>query len=99
MSSKAILLAALGLTLLASCGDGGQKVETFACPNGPDIAVLYEGDTAVIALPDGRRETLQRTEPGKEIYAKPGMVWQIESFRTGRLTDGQKSYGCDQSSV
>ncbi|NNE88638.1 MAG: hypothetical protein HKN27_11225 [Silicimonas sp.] len=83
---------------LAACS-GGSKTATFSCPNGPEIAVTYADDTATVTFFGGRTETLPRFEPGKETYAKPGMVWSETGFRTGRLTDGTSSYSCDQTSV
>ena len=92
-----IILSGVLLATLAACSD--TEVATFACPNGPDLAVTYSGDSATIALNDGRTEILPRVTEGEEVYAKPGMVWQETSFRSARLTDGQRSYACDQSSV
>jgi hypothetical protein len=57
--------------------------------------VKYSDDAVTIVFPDGRRELLPATE-NENIYAKPGTVWHLEAFRTARLTDGAKSYHCDQ---
>ena len=83
---------------LAACG-GGSKTATFSCPNGPEIAVTYLEDTATITFANGRSEVLPQDASRETIYARPGMVWSETGFRTGRLTDGQRSYSCDQTSV
>lgn len=90
-----ILVFVMMLGGLAACG-GQEKLTTFTCPNGPDLVVTYSDDTARIAFPGGRVETLDRVEEDKDLYAKPGVVWDAEQFRSGRLTDGQSSYACDQ---
>ncbi len=82
------------LALLAACGDRETR-ETFTCPNGPDIAVTYSEAGALVTFGDGRSELLPPTET-EGVYAKPGMVWSSEGFRTARLTDGPSSYACDQ---
>jgi|GEM_PF-3273158 hypothetical protein len=88
-----IFLAALGA--LAACGEQ-QSLATFTCPNGPDLIVTYTDDSARVVFPDGRVETLPRVEEGSDIYAKPGLVWDADQFRSARLTDGQSSFACDQ---
>jgi len=88
-----ILLPALAL--LVACNDGPSGSETYTCPNGPDLAVTYSDEGARILFPDGRVEVLPPTET-EETYAKPGIVWQAAGFRTARLTDGERSFACDQ---
>lgn len=83
------------LTLLTACGEGRESAATFACPNGPDIAVLYSEAGARLLFPGGRVEELPPTET-EGIYAKPGIVWNAAGFRSARLTDGQQSFQCDQ---
>ncbi len=82
------------LALLAACGERETR-ETYTCPNGPDLAITYSEAGALITFGDGRSELLPPTDK-EEVYAKPGMVWASEGFRTARLTDGQSSYACDQ---
>ncbi len=95
------LAIAIALLLgLAACGgSGNQKFATFACPNGPDIAVSYADDSATLLINDGRRFTLPADPTRDGVYAIPGVAWQETSFRTGRLTDGPRSFTCDQSSI
>ncbi len=90
------ILTLLLLGGLAACSSSTETA-TFACPNGPNLAVVYTDDTAILTLPGGRTEALPKSSDS--VYAKPGIVWQIVAFRTARLTDGSKSYHCDQSSV
>lgn len=92
------LVVLAGLTALAACS-GGPKTATFSCPNGPEIAVTYADATATITFANGRSEVLPQDASSETLYAKPGMVWSETGFRTGRLTDGQRSYNCDQTSV
>lgn len=91
---KTLLLMG-SLILLAACGR--NETATFFCTGGPDLAVNYTDESATIALNDGRQFTLPKVEEG--LYAQPGTVWQEVAFRTGRLTDGQRSFNCDQSSL
>lgn len=49
----------------------------------------------MLYLPDGRIEDLQPTDR-ENVFAKPGIVWDAVAFRSARLTDGDKSYLCDQ---
>jgi len=89
-------LILLPLAALTACG--GSTTKAFFCPNGPDFALTYEGEAVTILFDDGRTETLLPTgQPG--TYAAGGVVWQDTSLRVGRLTDGQRSYNCDQSTV
>lgn len=92
-----VLAGIMLLSVLAACG--GPRTETFVCPNGPDLSVTYAEASAIVTLSDGR-SVLLPADPAREgVYAKPGFAWADTSFRSGRLTDGSKSYGCDQSSV
>lgn len=89
-------LALMGvLVLLAACSR--NQTETFFCVGGPDLAVSYTDESATLLLNDGRQFTLPKVEEG--VYALPGTVWQEVDFRTARLTDGQRSFGCDQNSL
>lgn len=90
-----ILFLLPAVALLAACNDSPSGSETYTCPNGPDLAVSYSEEGARILFPDGRVEVLPPTE-FEETYAKPGIVWQSAGFRTARLTDGDRSYACDQ---
>ncbi len=83
------------LALLAGCGEDMSSVATYACPNAPDIAVVYDDEGARLVFAGGRVEELPPTET-EDIYAKPGIVWDVTSFLTARLTDGPKSIQCDQ---
>lgn len=83
------------LVVLAACSR--NETDTFFCVGGPDLAVNYQEDSATILLNDGRQFTLPEVEEG--LYAQPGIVWQEVDFRTARLTDGQRSFNCDQSSL
>lgn len=83
------------LVLLAACSRNERA--TFFCVNGPELGVTYTEDSATLVLNDGRQFTLPEVEEG--LYAQPGIVWQEVDFRTGRLTDGQSSFGCDQNSL
>ncbi|MEM9426689.1 MAG: hypothetical protein AAGA06_08295 [Pseudomonadota bacterium] len=83
------------IATLAACGSQRNDVATFTCPNGPDLSVSFSGEGARITFPTGRVEQLQPTDT-EELYAKPGVVFDNRQFRTARLTDGDKSYSCDQ---
>lgn len=83
------------LVSISACGAGESDLATFTCPNGPDIAVTYTDEAARLVLPGGRVETLPATE-SEDVYARPGVVWNVAGFRSARLTDGEKSYQCDQ---
>jgi len=86
-------LGALGL--LAAC-TGGVEQATYSCANGPDIAVAYQEDTAVIVFPGGRSVTLTRPDPENlNRYAAPGTSW-LRGSREGRLSDGGRSLICDE---
>ena len=89
------LLLITALAALAACSEKSARA-TYTCPNGPDLVVTYSEDTATIVFPTGRVETLPRVEEGRELYAKPGLVWDATQFRTARLTDDQSSLSCDQ---
>ena len=89
------LLLITALTALAACSEQSARA-TYTCPNGPDLVVTYSEDTARIVFPTGRVETLPRAEEGRELYAKPGLVWDATQFRTARLTDNESSLSCDQ---
>ena len=92
-----VLIIALGA--LSACGGGSEKRDaaTFACPNGPSLVVGYTETDARIVFPDGRVEVLPKVEgDDPNLWAKPGVVWDLTQFRTARLTDGQRSYNCDQ---
>lgn len=81
---------------LAAC-EGQEKRTTYSCPNGPDLTVIYRDASATLIFPDGRSETLPQADPDNpNLYAKPGTVWNVVSFRNGELTDGQQFYNCDQ---
>ena len=82
------------LMLLAACTNTQEKRTTFTCPNGPDLVVVYEDDAATLVFPSERVERLPKSK--ENLYAKPGVVWQLTGFRLARLTDGQSSYSCDQ---
>jgi hypothetical protein len=92
---KRTIFTISALTLLAACGESRERAATFTCPNGPDIAVLYSDEGARLLFAGGRVEELPPTET-EGIYAKPGIVWNAAGFRTARLTDGPKSFQCDQ---
>ena len=83
------------LALLAACDTEKKSRATYSCPNGPSLVLVYTEEAATIYFPDGRVEELPATEKD-DLYAKPGIVWQLVSFRTARLTDGEKSFNCDQ---
>lgn len=89
------LLTLPALALLAACGGSDTRTATYTCPNGPDLSVAYADEGALIVFSTGRRELLEPTET-EELYAKPGVVWDVRQFRTGRLTDGERSFQCDQ---
>jgi hypothetical protein len=89
---SALLIPAL--LALAACA-GQAKRATYTCPNGPTLAVVYTDDGATIAFPDGRVELLPPTGT-PDVYAKPGLSWNAAAFRTARLDDGPRSYGCNQ---
>lgn len=83
------------LVILTACS-GQSKLATFTCPNGPDVAVVYEDETAVLRFAGGRQERLTQPDPERpNFYAKPGMTWSV-GFREARLNDGNSSYICDQ---
>lgn len=91
-----IILPLVALGLLVGCA-GRKETATFLCLNGPDLAVTYVDDMAIITFVDGRSETLQRVDPEKpDLYAAPGITWNITGFRAGRLSEGRSSFGCDQ---
>lgn len=81
--------------LLAACGGQRDQFATFTCPNGPTLVVAYTENGARITFPDGRVEQLANTGT-ENLYAKPGVVFDARVFRTARLTDGERSYSCDQ---
>ncbi len=91
------LLILSALALLTACGDKDSRkgAATYTCPNGPDLAVYYVDGIARLYLPGGRIEELQPTDR-ENVFARPGIVWDAVGFRTGRLTDGEMSYQCDQ---
>lgn len=89
------LLHIPALAVLVACGGQQSNLATFSCPNGPDLVVAFSDEGARITFPTGRIEQLQPTET-EELYAKPGVVFDNRQFRTARLTDGDKSYSCDQ---
>lgn len=88
-----ILLPALAL--LTACATQQTRVETYTCPNGPDLVVSYTDEGARIVFPTGRVETLAPTDR-ENLYATTGVVFDATAFRNARLTDGQQSYSCDQ---
>ena len=90
---KLLLLPAFAL--LVACGDRQDAVATYTCPNGPSLVVAYSDEGARITFPSGRVEQLDTTET-ENLYAKPGVVFDTRVFRTARLTDGDKSFNCDQ---
>lgn len=71
------------------------KRETYTCPNGPNLAVVYSGDGATLSFSSGRVEVLPATEK-EDVYARPGIAWNASDFRRARLDDEGKSYLCDQ---
>ncbi|MEM6610578.1 MAG: hypothetical protein AAF689_18620 [Pseudomonadota bacterium] len=85
----------IALAALSACGESNDDLATYTCPNGPNIAVTYSEEGARLLLTGGRVEELPPTET-ENIYAKPGIVWNAAGFRTARLTDGDKSFQCDQ---
>lgn len=88
------LVGLAGLGLLSACS--GTSVATFTCPNGPDLTVEYIDDNARLFFPDGRVEEVSANDPDRpNYYAKPGFSWSTGT-REARLTDGSRSYLCDQ---
>lgn len=89
------LVAVLPFLALAACGEQTRALE-YLCTNGPDISIVYSGDTAVLTYPDGRRETLTRPEPARSYaYSNATTLWS-ESNRGGRLTTPERSLRCEQ---
>ncbi len=90
------LIGLLALAVLANCA-GRKTTATFLCLNGPDLAVTYVDDLAIITFVEGRTVELQRSDPNDpDFYSAPGISWTITGFRAGRLNDGRSSHGCDQ---
>ena len=92
-----VIIAVTLLAGLAACN--APTTATFACINGPNIAITTADDTATLTFADGRTEVLPADPSREGVFAKPGVVWVSTAFRSGRLIDGSNSYGCDQSSV
>lgn len=96
MSMKPITAFAL-LVALGACNTA--ETATFACMNGPDLAITTTEESATIAFSDGRTEVLPKDPSREGYFVKPGLSWTDTGFRNGRLNEGSSSYGCDQSSV
>ncbi|MEO9825785.1 MAG: hypothetical protein ABJF50_15325 [Paracoccaceae bacterium] len=92
------LIAFSFLMGLVACSTGPETA-TFSCTRGPEIAIVYSDDTAILTFADGRTEVLPSDPNRPGFYAKSGLVWSETAFRTGRLTNATSSYSCDQSSV
>lgn len=94
MRLNPILLVIPAFVALSACNEQ-ESLETYTCPNGPDVAVAYSEEGALLRFVGGRTELLPPTDK-PDIYAKPGIVWNSSAFRSARLDDGQESYLCDQ---
>ena len=91
-----ILMGLMALAVLASCGNQ-SKNSAFLCPNGPNLAVTYVEDMAILNFNSGRSEELRLSDPDNpNFFSAPGISWMISGFRTARLNDGRSSYGCDE---
>lgn len=89
-----IIAVAIGALALAACAVNSRA--TYTCANGPDLLVNYEGEDAILTFANGRTLTLSQTDTDRpNLYAAPGTVWAV-GVREARLTDGPKSYLCDQ---
>ncbi len=94
-----ILVLTAGLAALAAC-DTSEKNAVFICPNGPSLAVSYTEESATLAFSGGRTEVLPLSGgDGASLYARPGLVWNVDGPFSARLTDGLSSWSCDEVSI